>query len=194
MLKSICVFCGSSSGRNGLYVGAARELGKVLAEQKIRLVYGGAKVGLMGAVADAVLKHGGEVIGVLPYFLSGKEIAHPDLTQLIIVDTMHERKTKMSDLADGFIALPGGMGTMEELCEILTWAQLGLHQKPAGILNAHRFYNSLITLFDVMVKEGLLKEKHRRMLLVNDNPVDLLKSMQNYEAPLVEKWIDRSET
>jgi uncharacterized protein (TIGR00730 family) len=120
-------------------MGAARELGKVLAEQKIRLIYGGAKVGVMGAVADAVLMHGGQVIGVLPYFLSGKEIAHPRLTQLIIVDTMHERKTRMSDLADGFIALPGGMGTMEELCEILTWAQLGLHQKPAGILNAYGF-------------------------------------------------------
>lgn len=193
-MKSICVFCGSSLGNNPVYSEAAQELGRLLALQGIGLVYGGAKIGLMGAVADAVLENGGKVIGVIPHFLSGKEVAHNDLTELILVDSMHQRKQKMADLSEGFIALPGGMGTMEELCEILTWAQLGLHQKPIGILNATNFYSHLSSLFDHMLQEGFLRQKHRDLLLQSDNPNELLQKMSNYQAPPVKKWLDKSDT
>lgn len=193
-MKSICVFCGSSMGNSPLYAEAAFGLGKLMAESHIRLIYGGAKVGLMGRVADGVLQHGGEVTGVLPVFLSAKEIAHAGLTEMILVDSMHERKMKMSELADGFIALPGGMGTMEELCEILTWSQLGLHRKPAGVLNVNGFYDSMLKLFAHMVTEGFLKEKHQHMLLHADKANILLTRMQQYQAPQVEKWLKRSDT
>jgi uncharacterized protein (TIGR00730 family) len=181
-------------GNSPLYAEAAFGLGKLMAESYIRLIYGGAKVGLMGRVADGVLQHGGEVTGVLPVFLSAKEIAHARLTEMILVDSMHERKMKMSELADGFIALPGGMGTMEELCEILTWSQLGLHRKPAGVLNVNGFYDSMLKLFAHMVTEGFLKEKHQHMLLHADKANILLTRMQQYQAPQVEKWLKRSDT
>lgn len=193
-MKNIAVFCGSSGGKNEVFSKAARNLGEILAKENITLIYGGAKIGLMGAVADAVLKNGGEVIGVLPHFLGGKEIAHPALTKLIMVDSMHERKMKMHELNDAVIALPGGFGTIEELFEILTWAQLGLHQKPVGILNVNGYYDSLIKLMDEMVDNGFLKQLNRNMVLVSPEAQDLLQMMSDYKAPEVKKWISEGKT
>lgn len=188
-MKRVVVFCGSSPGTDDVYKSQATLLGRELAKRKIELVYGGAKVGLMGFIADAVLSEGGKVIGVLPGFLGSKEIAHEKLTELILVETMHERKTKMNELCDGVIALPGGFGTLEELFEMLTWAQLGLHKKPIALLNVNGFYDSLINLVNVMVEKGFLKEVNQQMLLVSDNIGGLLEKMQNYVAPTVGKWI-----
>lgn len=192
-MKRITVFCGSSFGNEQEYQVQATLLGKTLATQHIGLVYGGANVGLMGAVADGALQAGGEVIGVLPVFLRDKEIAHTGLTQLILVDSMHERKTKMSELCDGVIALPGGYGTLEEFFEMLTWAQLGLHKKPIGILNIGGFYDALTTLVQTMVDKGFLKEINQQMILISDNVEELLKKMKNYEAPAVGKWITKDK-
>jgi len=192
-MKSITVFCGSSFGTEEIYKEQAVLLGQTLAKQNIKLIYGGANVGLMGAVADGVLNAGGEAIGVLPDFLRSKEIAHLGLTELIFVESMHERKTKMNDLCEGVIALPGGFGTLEELFEMLTWAQLGLHKKPIAILNINGFYDSLIELTQTMVEKGLLKDVNQKMLLVSDNIDDLLNQMKNYVAPTVGKWIEKKE-
>jgi len=192
-MKSITVFCGSSFGTEEIYKEQAVLLGQTLAKQNIKLIYGGANVGLMGAVADGVLNAGGEAIGVLPDFLRSKEIAHLGLTELIFVESMHERKTKMNDLCEGVIALPGGFGTLEELFEMLTWAQLGLHKKPIAILNINGFYDSLIELTKTMVEKGLLKDVNQKMLLVSDNIDDLLNQMKNYVAPTVGKWIEKKE-
>lgn len=192
-MRRITVFCGSSFGTEEIYTEQAVLLGETLAKQNIELVYGGANVGLMGAVADGVLNNGGKAIGVLPDFLRSKEIAHLGLTELILVESMHERKTKMSDLCDGVIALPGGFGTLEELFEMLTWAQLGLHKKPIAILNINGFYDSLIQLTENMVSKGLLKDVNQQMLLVSDNIDDLLDKMKNYKAPTVGKWIEKEE-
>ncbi|WP_281633335.1 TIGR00730 family Rossman fold protein [Flavobacterium luteolum] len=192
-MKRITVFCASSFGTEKIFEEQASALGKTLAEQNIELVYGGANVGLMGAVADGALNAGGKVIGVLPNFLRSKEIAHLGLTELILVESMHERKTKMNDLCDGVIALPGGFGTLEELFEMLTWAQLGLHKKPIAILNVNGFYDSLINLLQTMTEKGLLKEVNREMLLVSENIDDLLEQMKNYVAPTVGKWIDKKK-
>jgi uncharacterized protein (TIGR00730 family) len=189
-MHRITVFCGSSSGHDDLYRNYATKLGETLASLDIGLVYGGAKVGLMGALADGALRNGGQVIGVLPNFLRSKELAHQGLSELIMVDTMHERKTKMFDLCEGFIALPGGFGTLEELFEMITWAQLGLHQKPLGLLNIEGFYNSLIDLLSTMVDRGFLKDINRQMLLVSDDINHLLRDMSAYVAPKVTKWID----
>lgn len=167
-------------------------LGNALAKRNIELVYGGANVGLMGAVADGVLNEGGKVIGVLPHFLQSKEIAHAGLTELILVETMHERKTKMNELCDGVIALPGGFGTMEEFFEMLTWAQLGLHKKPIAILNIDGFYDSLKVLIQVMVDKGFLKPVNQEMLLVSDTVEELLTKMSEYTAPEVGKWISKT--
>ena len=190
-MKRITVFCGSSSGTEEIYTEQATQLGETLAKRNIELIYGGAKVGLMGAVADGVLSQDGKVIGVLPNFLRSKEIAHPKLTELILVDTMHERKTKMNDLSDGVIALPGGFGTLDELFEMLTWGQLGLHKKPIAILNVDGYYDALITFVQIMTGKGLLKEVNQQMLLVSDTIDDLLEKMENYEAPTVGKWINK---
>jgi len=192
-MKRITVFCGSSFGTEEIYKEQATLLGQTLAKQNIELVYGGANVGLMGAVADGVLNAGGKAIGVLPHFLRSKEIAHLGLTELILVESMHERKTKMNDLCDGVIALPGGFGTLEELFEMLTWAQLGLHKKPIAILNINGFYDALIELTKVMVEKGLLKETNQQMLLVSDNIDDLLDLMKNYVAPTTGKWINKDK-
>ncbi|KAF2509532.1 TIGR00730 family Rossman fold protein [Flavobacterium zhairuonense] len=192
-MKNITVFCGSSFGIDEIFREQAELLGKTLAKQNIGLVYGGANVGLMGAVADGALSENGSVIGVLPNFLRSKEIAHLGLTELIVVESMHERKTKMNDLCDGVIALPGGFGTLEELFEMLTWAQLGLHKKPIAILNTNGFYDSLIELTETMVEKGLLKDVNQKMLLVSDNIDDLLEKMRNYIPPTVGKWIDKKE-
>jgi uncharacterized protein (TIGR00730 family) len=192
-MKRITVFCGSSFGTETIYAEQATLLGKTLAKENIELVYGGANVGLMGALADGVLNNGGKAIGVLPNFLRSKEIAHLGLTKLILVESMHERKTKMNDLCDGVIALPGGFGTLEELFEMLTWAQLGLHKKPIAILNINGFYDSLIELTKTMVEKGLLKEANQKMLLVSDTIDDLLYQMKNYTPPTVGKWIDKEK-
>ncbi|QDW22729.1 TIGR00730 family Rossman fold protein [Flavobacterium sp. KBS0721] len=192
-MKRITVFCGSSFGTEEIYKEQATLLGQTLAKQNIELVYGGANVGLMGAVADGILKEGGKAIGVLPNFLRSKEIAHLGLTELILVESMHERKTKMNDLCDGVIALPGGFGTLEELFEMLTWAQLGLHKKPIAILNINGFYDALIELTKVMVEKGLLKDVNQQMLLVSDNIDNLLDQMKNYVAPTTGKWIDKDQ-
>lgn len=190
-MKRITVFCGSSQGNEDIYKTQARLLGKTLAKQNIELVYGGANVGLMGAVADGVLSEDGKVIGVLPIFLKSKEIAHKGLTELILVESMHERKTRMNDLCDGVIALPGGFGTLEEFFEMLTWAQLGLHKKPIAILNIAGFYDSLLNLVQVMVDKGFLKEANKKMLLINNDIDCLINDMRNYVAPTVGKWIDK---
>lgn len=193
-MKRITVFCGSSIGTDEVFKNEATLLGKTLAKQNIGLVYGGAKVGVMGAVADGVLNAGGKVIGVIPQFLRTKEVAHEDLTELIMVKTMHERKTKMHELCDGVIALPGGFGTMEELFEMLTWAQLGLHQKPIGLLNTDGFYNALIQLIQNMVDKGFLKQINLEMLIVSDSVDELLIKMSRYEAPNVHKWMTTETT
>jgi len=192
-MNRITVFCASSFGTEKIYEEQAIALGKTLAEQNIELVYGGANVGLMGAVADGTLNAGGKVIGVLPNFLRSKEIAHQGLTELILVESMHERKTKMNDLCDGVIALPGGFGTLEELFEMLTWAQLGLHKKPIAVLNINGFYDALLELLQTMTEKGLLKEVNQKMLLVSEDIDDLLEQMKNYTAPTVGKWIDNQK-
>lgn len=190
-MKRITVFCGSSFGNEKNYEIQAYKLGQIMAENNYELVYGGAKVGLMGSVADGVLNHNGKVFGVLPSFLMTKEIAHDRLTELFIVESMHERKTKMNELSDGIIALPGGFGTLEEFFEMLTWAQLGLHKKPIGILNVDGFYDLLLEFITNMVDKGFLKQINHQMILVSDNATDLLKKMENYVAPEVGKWIKK---
>ncbi|MCV2483447.1 TIGR00730 family Rossman fold protein [Flavobacterium sp. SH_e] len=192
-MKRITVFCASSFGTEKIYEEQAGLVGKTLAEQNIELVYGGANVGLMGAVADGALNAGGKVIGVLPNFLRSKEIAHLGLTELILVESMHERKTKMNELCDGVIALPGSFGTLEELFEMLTWEQLGLHKKPIAILNINGFYDSLIQLTKIMVEKGFLKSEYQQMLIVGETIEDLLYKMKNYIAPTVVKWINKEE-
>ncbi|MBP6576778.1 MAG: TIGR00730 family Rossman fold protein [Chryseobacterium sp.] len=192
-MKRVTVFCGSSFGTDEIFKTQAILLGNKLAEENIGLVYGGANVGLMGAVADGFLEKGGEVFGVLPNFLRSKEIAHDHLTELFLVETMHERKTKMNDLCDGVIALPGGFGTLEEFFEMLTWAQLGLHKKPIAILNIDGFYDSLITFIQTTVDKGFLKQVNQDMLIVSDNIEELLDKMKNYEAPTVGKWITKEK-
>lgn len=188
-MKAIAVFCGSSPGHDPLLMETAYKLGQQLATSGIDLVYGGAKVGLMGAVADGALAASGRVIGILPGFLQTKEIAHEGLTELIRVESMHERKLKMHDLSDGVIALPGGYGTLEEYFEMLTWGQLGLHRKPVALLNVNGFYDGLLTLADTMVASGLLKPVNREMMLASDTIEDLLARMTAYEAPVVGKWL-----
>jgi len=193
-MKSIAVFCGANDGSLPIYSEKAQHLGGKLAEMGIRVIYGGAKIGIMGKVAEGALNAGGEVIGVIPNFLQTVEVAHENLTQLLVVETMHERKTKMNELSDGIIALPGGFGTMEEFFEILTWGQLGLHSKPMGLLNVNGFYDSLIAQFDVMVDNKLLKPVNREMVLVSDKTDDLLVRMKQYKAPSVAKWITPQRT
>jgi uncharacterized protein (TIGR00730 family) len=193
-MKSITVFCGSSYGNEARYEEQAALLGKTLAQKNITLIYGGASVGLMGAVANAALEAGGKVIGVIPRFLNSKEIAHIGLTELILVESMHERKARMSELCEGVITLPGGFGTMEELFEMLTWAQLGLHSKPIGLLNTGGYYDALNYLVKTMEEKGFLKPVYREMLLVSEEIEELLGKMKNYEAPEVPKWISKETT
>ncbi len=190
---SVCVFCGSSPGSDPLYRKAAEAMGKQIAERGLRLVYGGAKVGLMGAVADAALKAGGDVVGVIPHALSDKEIAHEGLTRLEVVGSMHERKARMAELSEAFVALPGGAGTLEEIFEIWTWGQLGFHAKPAGFLNTHGYYDHLRAFVDHAVGEAFLKAPHRDMLIFRDDPAAILDAFFAYSPPVVEKWIGRPE-
>jgi len=193
-LKRIAVFCGSSNGATDLYIKGAKKLGEELARRNISLVYGGASVGVMGAVADAVLESGGHVIGVMPAFLEDREIAHKNVSELIVVESMHERKAKMAELADGFIALPGGPGTLEEFFEIFTWAQLGLHQKPCGLLNINEYYTPLVSLFNHMTEEQFLQEKYRAMALVDTEPQGLLDQFNTYQPPSVKTYITEAQS
>lgn len=193
-MKSIVVFCGSSAGNKPAYANAAKEIGSLLANKGIRVVYGGARVGIMGAVAEAALGAGGAVTGVIPGFLRTKEVAHEQLTELIVTENMHQRKLKMHELTDGIITLPGGWGTMEEVFEMLTWAQLGLHTKPVGLLNTNGYYNALIALCDHMVDEGFLPADVRRMLLSSESPTELLQMMEAYVPISTPKWITPKTT
>ena len=193
-MNGITVFCGSSSGDNEIYINTARSLGNALAENNIKLIYGGASVGLMGALADGALEAGGTVIGVLPRFLEAKEIAHKGLSELVLVDSMHERKTRMNELSEGVIALPGGFGTLEEFFEMLTWAQLGLHKKPMALLNVNHFYDTLLTFMGNMVNQGFLKHENLKMILAEENIQTLLEAMKTYSAPEIVKWIDKEST
>lgn len=187
-MQRVCVFCGSSPGIRPIYCHAARQTGMLLAQRGIGLVYGGAHIGLMGQVANAVLEQGGAVIGVMPEHLVEKEVAHQELQTLHIVGTMHERKALMADLSDAFIALPGGMGTFEELCEILTWGQLGLHRKPCGLLNVAGFFEPLLALFEHAVAEGFIPSAHRSLLQVATEPEELLDKLAAYEPPAQPAW------
>ena len=189
-MKNICVFCGSSKGANSAYSEAARQMGLALVRRRIGLVYGGGNIGLMGVIADTVLESGGEVIGVIPCALEEKEVAHAGLTKLHVVGSMHERKALMAELSDGFISLPGGFGTFEEFCEVITWSQLGIHAKPCGLLNVEGYYDALINLFDTGVEERFIRPEHRRIVLVDTNPERLLDQMRDFRAPQVGKWLD----
>jgi uncharacterized protein (TIGR00730 family) len=193
-LKRVSVFCGSSPGASSIYTDEAERLGIQLAKEGITLVYGGARVGIMGTVANAALQAGGDVIGVIPKMLMTREIAHTELTELIVVNTMHERKAKMEELSDGFIALPGGPGTMEEFFEVYTWAQLGEHQKPIGMLNSNNYYDKLLTFFDHMIEEQFLKPEYQSMIIVERDPHQLIEKFRLYEPPQLTKWINRKET
>jgi uncharacterized protein (TIGR00730 family) len=190
MLRRLCVFCGSSVGFRPEYAEAARSVGKLLATRGIGLVYGGSNAGLMKQLADSCLAAGGEVIGVIPQSLVDKERAHHGITKLYIVQSMHERKAMMADVADGFLALPGGFGTWEEFCEVLTWSQLGLQNKACAILNVLGYYDALLDLADRAVEEGFLLPVHRRMLLAGDDPERLVDDLESFVAPVVEKWLD----
>jgi len=192
-MKNITVFCGSNSGFRTEYAEAARNLARLLVEQNIRLVYGGGNVGLMGIIADEVMSAGGDVVGIIPDSLDKKEVGHRAITELRVVGSMHERKAQMAELADGFIAMPGGIGTFEEFFEILTWAQLGFHKKPCAVLNIAGYYDGLLTLCDTAVSEGFLRPAHRQLILEDSNPEFLLEKMRNLTPVPVEKWIDKED-
>lgn len=187
-MRRICVYCGSNSGKWPIYTAAAKQLANVLVGHDIELVYGGADKGIMGVIADAVLEQGGKVHGVIPQMLMEKEIAHQGLTELHVVASMHARKTMMAALSDGFIALPGGFGTLEEIVEIITWGQLKFHNKPCGLLNVNGYFDHLLAYLDHASSEGFLRKENRDMLLVDEDPVGLVQQFERYTAPHVEKW------
>ena len=193
-MKSIAVYCGSSAGTNPNYIIQAQALAAVMVTQNLTLVYGGGRVGLMGTIADAVLALGGQVIGVIPDFLDAKELSHKGCTELHIVKSMHERKLMMADRADGFIAMPGGYGTLEELFEVLTWGQLGLHQKPVALLNVDGYYDHLLLALDRMRDDQLLRTENRTQLLQSSNPEALLAQMTAYQPVQLAKWLTSSTT
>lgn len=192
-MKRICVFCGSSIGSSPAYVAAARALGELLCDEGIGLVYGGASVGLMGILADTVLERRGEAIGVMPRHLLKREVGHTRLADLRVVESMHERKALMAELADGFIAMPGGFGTFEEMFEIITWAQLGLHGKPAGFLNVAGYYDPLLGLIEHGVTEGFVREAHRGLILHAADPGELLQRMRSFVPIALPKWLERPD-
>ncbi len=193
-MRRLCVFCGSSVGNQPAYSAAAQALGRLLAKRRIELVYGGGKVGLMGVVADAVMANGGAVTGVIPQSLADREIAHAGITTLHVVDSMHTRKAMMAELSDGFVAMPGGVGTFEEFFEAVTWTQLGLHRKPCGLLNVDNFYTPLAAFIDQAVSEGFIKPIHRAAIVVDSDPERLLNILANIDLPAVPKWIRPDET
>lgn len=189
-MRRICVYCGSNSGNRPVYADAARELADVLVRHNLEVVYGGADKGIMGVIANAVLKQGGKVHGVIPQNLCDKEAAHQNLTQLHVVANMHERKAVMAELSDGFIAMPGGYGTLEEIIEIITWGQLRFHNKPCGLLNIDGYFDHLIAYLDHATEQGFLRPENRRMLLCDESAAGLVQQFERYSAPDVEKWID----
>jgi len=189
-LEKICVFCGSSDGNDVAITIAAEQLGRLLAEREITLVYGAAKIGVMGSIAQSVLDQHGKVIGIIPEFLKKKEVVHLGLSQLITTTNMHDRKLKMQEVSDGFIAMPGGLGTLEELFEILTWLQLGLHSKPIGLLNVNGFYDDLLQLFENMVRKGFVSMENYEMLLVDSEANRLLDKMAQFKAPEIPHWLN----
>lgn len=193
-LKNICVFCGSSEGNDIQIINTAKTLGKTIADQGYTLVYGAAKIGIMGILAKEVLDHKGSVIGIIPEFLKKKEVVHLGLTQLITTQNMHERKLYMQEQSDAFIALPGGMGTLEELFEIITWLQLGLHDKPIGLLNINGFYDALLSQLEEMVKRGFLKMENYNLLLVSESIADLFSKLNQFQAPRIPKWLNPERT
>ena len=193
-MKMICVYCGSNPGRLPDYRQSARLLGYEMAARGLGLVYGGASVGVMGAVADAMLERGGQVIGVIPTSLATRELAHQGLDELIVVGSMHERKAKMAELSDGFVALPGGWGTIEEIFEMLTWAQLGFHEKPCGLLNVASYYDHLFAFLEYAIEQRFVKEEYRPMIMMDRAPAALLDLFERYRAPKVRKWIGPEET
>jgi uncharacterized protein (TIGR00730 family) len=193
-MKRICVYCGSSPGLLPDYREAATALGNTLAERGIGLVYGGASIGVMGAVADGVLEKGGSVIGVIPFALATREVAHASLDELIVVESMHERKAKMAEYSDGFIALPGGWGTLEEIFEMLTWAQLGFHEKPCGLLNVGRYYDHLYGFLEHAIDQRFVREEYRPMMMMENTAEALLDRFEAYRAPKVRKWIGPEQT
>lgn len=192
-LRNVCVYCGSSEGRDPAYSALARGLGRALVARGLGLVYGGASVGVMGAVADAVLGLGGRAVGVIPEALVRKEIAHGGLTELVVTSSMHERKTRMAELSDAFVALPGGIGTLEEIFEAWTWGQLGLHAKPCGFLSAAGYWDGLVAFLDHAVRERFVREPHRAMLVVSEDPEELLDRFAAFRAPEVPKWIRKGD-
>lgn len=192
-MDSICVFCGSSPGANHAYLQVARQVGDLLARRGITLVYGGGKVGVMGAVADAALAAGGKVIGVIPRALMTKEVAHFSLTDLKVVESMHERKALMSDLSDGFLVLPGGLGTLEEFFEVATWAQLGIHAKPVGLLNVVGYYDRLLAFLDYSLTEGFIPPRNHDLVLVGEDPAELLDRMAAQPTTPRRRWLDSRE-
>ncbi len=194
MAKRICVFCGSSPGARPGYAEAAKSLARYLAANKITVVYGGGNVGLMGTLADATLEAAGEIIGVIPRALVNLELSHSRIPDLRVVGSMHERKAMMAELSDAFIAMPGGFGTFEEFCEVLTWTQLGLHRKPCGLLNVEGYYGPLLALFDHAVAEQFVKPAHRQMVISESSPELLVDRLLAYELPVVSKWIGRQQT
>jgi uncharacterized protein (TIGR00730 family) len=193
-MRTVCVFCGSSPGFDAAFIDGARALGGAIAATGRTLVYGGAKVGLMGAIADSVLAGGGTVTGVIPKSLLDKEVAHQGLTELHVVSSMHERKMMMAERSEAFIAMPGGLGTLEELFEVWTWAQLGLHQKPIGLFGPKPFFAPLLAYLDSLVVQGFVRLEHRQMVSVEEDPNVLLARLEAYQPPSVQKWIERSGT
>lgn len=192
-MRAVCVFCGSSPGRQPGFAEAAAALGRTIARRGSTLVYGGAQVGLMGVVANAAMDEGGEVRGVITRALETKEIAHRGLTQLDVVDTMHERKAAMADRADGFVMLPGGLGTLDEFFEAVTWTQLGVHDKPCGVLDVDGYFAPLEALLDNAAGQGFVRTEHRGLVMVDADPASLLDRMDGWEPVVVEKWIDRDD-
>ncbi|WP_409313600.1 TIGR00730 family Rossman fold protein [Pseudomonas putida] len=190
-VRSVCVFCGASMGANPAYREAAVALGQAIARRGLTLVYGGGAVGLMGVVADAAMAADGEVVGIIPQSLLDAEVGHKGLTRLEVVDGMHARKARMAELSDAFIALPGGLGTLEELFEVWTWGQLGYHAKPLGLLDVNGFYDKLGGFLDHIVEEGFVRPQHRAMLLLGQQPDELLEGMDSFVAPVAPKWVDK---
>lgn len=193
-LSTLAIFCGSNPGKNPTYTKAAFELGKLLAKKRIKIVYGGGKVGLMGILADASLDEGGEVVGIITDFLLEKEVGHNALTELVVVGSMHERKALMEQRSNGFIILPGGFGTLDEFAEIFTWSQLGLHTKPIGVLNVNGYFNLFLAFIDHMVNEGFLKKENKNLIIHSDSPEDLIIKMNSYSPEYTPKWMDSSDT
>jgi uncharacterized protein (TIGR00730 family) len=193
-MKTICVFCGSSTGNDPVYAKSARLMGQAMADRDMSLVYGGSATGMMGTIADAMLASSKEVIGVIPRALATREKAHPNVTTMHMVSSMHERKALMAKLCDGFIAMPGGMGTLEELCEVITWAQLGIHSRPIGLLNTAGYFDGFVAFFEHMVANGFVPSYHRRLIIVEAEPDKLLDEMAAYQHPGGGVWMDWTET